>query len=203
MEKRAITRFEIHDLLSRRWSPRSFQDKPLKHSQLNKLFEAARWSASCANEQPWRFIVGVKGSGQTYQKIFDTLDEGNQVWCKLAPVLLLLVTHKTFERNGKPNAWAEYDLGQAAAHLSIQATAEGLHVHQMAGFNAARARVAFSVPADYEVKTALAIGHIGEPDLLPEHLKKRELAERSRKAMNDLVFSETWGRVSSILDESF
>lgn len=200
MEKKANTNYEIHELLSRRWSPRAFLDKEIEQEKLLTLFEAARWSASCANEQPWRFIVGVKGHGQTYQKIWETLDEGNQVWCKLAPVLLLLVTKKTFERNGKPNAWAEYDLGQAAAHLSIQATAVGLHVHQMAGFNADRARVAFSVPDDFEVKTAMAIGYIGEPDLLPDHLKKRELAERSRKELRGMVFSESWSKVSFILD---
>lgn len=200
MEKKANTNYDIHELLSRRWSPRAFQDKEIEPEKLLQLFEAARWSASCANEQPWRFIVGVKGHGQTYQKIWETLDEGNQVWCKLAPVLLLLVTKKTFERNGKPNAWAEYDLGQAAAHLSIQATAVGLHVHQMAGFNQALARVAFSVSDDYEVKTAMAIGYIGDPDLLPDYLKKREVAERSRKELRELVFSESWNKVSFILD---
>ena len=55
-----------------RWSPRSFADRPVDSADLAKVFEAARWAASSYNEQPWRFLVGIRGS-ETYRKIFDSL----------------------------------------------------------------------------------------------------------------------------------
>jgi len=200
MKKRANTQFPINELLEKRWSPRAFKGKAVEKDKLKKVFEAARWSASCFNEQPWRFIIGVKNKDKTYDNIFNSLAEGNQSWCKFAPVLILLASKKTFTYNGKPNNWSAYDLGQAAAYISVQATAEGLHVHQMAGFNQSKVRVMFSVPEDFEIITAMAIGYIGDPEILPDELKKSELAERKRNQMNSQLFSVKWGKTSSILD---
>jgi len=200
MKKQANTQFPINNLLEKRWSPRAFSDKAVEEDKLKKVFEAARWSASCFNEQPWRFIIGVKDKDNTYDNIFNTLVVGNQIWCKFAPVLVLLAAKKNFTYNGKPNNWSTYDLGQAAAYISVQATAEGLHVHQMAGFNQSKVRVMFSVPEDFEIITAMAIGYIGDPEILPDELKKSELAERKRNQMNSQLFSVKWGKTSSILD---
>ncbi len=99
---------------------------------------------------------------------------------------------------GKPNDWARYDLGQSVAHLSIQATALGLHVHQMAGFSQDQARAAFGIPEDYLPITVIAVGTVGSPDTLPEPLRTRELAERTRKPLASFVFGGTWGQPASI-----
>lgn len=194
MNKEAAASVEIHDLIKKRWSPRAFSSKPVETEKLQRLFEAARWSASCFNEQPWRFILGLKDRGQAYKKIFETLAEGNKIWCRNVPVLVLLIAKKTFSHNGKANLWHQYDLGQAAAYLSLQATAEGLYVHQMAGFNPSKARELFSIPDDFEPFTVMAIGYLGQPDQLPDDLKEMETAARTRMQSNKFVFSEIWGK---------
>jgi len=54
MIKLAKTDHPVHDLIARRWSPYGFEDRSVPAEDLRSLFEAARWAASCFNEQPWR-----------------------------------------------------------------------------------------------------------------------------------------------------
>jgi nitroreductase len=179
----------VEDLILRRWSPRIFSDKPISSQDLTRLFEAARWAASSFNEQPWRFFVGRKGD-ETYQKIFNSLVEFNQGWVKTAPVLVLSVAKKTFSNNGSPNRFHLHDTGAATANLALQATALGLHTHSMAGYDAEAARASFGVPSDYEMGAVTAIGYFGDPDQLPEQLRKNEVSPRQRKPLEEFVFSD-------------
>ena len=178
----------VNDLILRRWSPRIFSDKPISSQELTALFEAARWAASSYNEQPWRFLVGRKGD-ETYQKIFATLAEFNQGWVKTAPVLVLSLGKKTFTNNGSPNRYALHDTGAASATLALQATANGMHAHSMGGFDTEMVRASFAIPSDFEVGAVTAIGYFGNPDDLPEQLRKNEVAPRQRKPLDELVFS--------------
>jgi nitroreductase len=178
----------VDDLIRRRWSPRAYSDKEIPAAELKRLFEAARWAASSSNEQPWRFLVGRRGD-ETYQKIFNTLVEFNQSWAKTAPVLVLSVAKKTFTSNGNPNAYGLHDTGAASATLALQATADGLHTHSMAGFDREQARASFAIPSDYEIGAVTAIGYFGDSGSLPEHLHKMEVSPRQRKPLEEFVFS--------------
>ena len=120
MENPAITNHQIHPLISQRWSPRTFDSKSVETEKLAQLFEAARWASSCFNGQPWVFIVATKDDTVNYQKLLDCLVPFNASWAQAAPVLAIIVAQKNFTHNGKPNAWAEYDAGQAAATLVLQ-----------------------------------------------------------------------------------
>ena len=122
-----------------RWSPRSFANRDVSPADLKKLFEAVRWAPSSFNEQPWRFLVGTRGT-PAYQKIFSSLIPFNQGWAGSAPVLILGAAKTTFSHNGSANGYGLYDLGAASSYLTLQAAALGLATHQMAGFDqAARA----------------------------------------------------------------
>jgi len=192
LEKIRPVDHDIHDLLKRRWSPRAFSDRPVEPAVMRRIFEAARWSASCYNEQPWRFIVGRRGEGRTYDHITEALAPGNQRWTHTAPVLVLICAKQTFTHNGKANRWHVYDAGQAAAHLTMQAMSDNVFVHQMGGFSAEKARELFHVPEDYEVVTAMAMGYPGDPEQLPEELRQSELAPGSRRPLSGTVFDVEW-----------
>jgi len=194
--KTATNDYPIIDLLRKRWSPRAFNGQPVEKEKLQSLFEAARWSASSSNQQPWFFIIGHKGD-DTYKKIQSTLVEFNQLWAPTAPVLLLAIA-KTTNHKGAPNISAHYDLGQSVAYLSLQATAERLFIHQMGGFDADEAKKLFQIPSDYAVATAIAIGYIGDPEMLHENLKKSEVLPRERRKAADSVFSDKFGQSSDI-----
>jgi nitroreductase len=172
-----------------RWSPRSFTGREVSPAILAKVFEAARWTASAYNEQPWRFLVGVRNS-ETYNKIFQSLIGFNQGWAGKAPVLILGVTSTKFSHNGTPNGFALYDLGAASSYLTLQAAALGLSTHQMAGYDQAAARAAFAIPDDYALGSVIALGYQGEPAALDhEQLIAMEIAPRERKALSDFVLS--------------
>ena len=196
IEKTAETLAPIHELIRRRWSPRAFLDLPVEPDNLLSLFEAARWAASASNEQPWAFLVASQQDPKNYQDMLSVLVDFNRGWAVKAPVLILTLAHTVFEKDGKPNRYAFYDLGQAAAHLTLQATAMGLSTHQMAGFSVEAARELFAVPAGWEPASVIALGYAGDPESLNETLRQREVAQRRRKPLETFVFSGTWGQAS-------
>lgn len=193
MDKPASTDHPLQDLIARRYSPRAFTAEEVTPAQILSLLEAARWAASCMNEQPWRYIVAMRSDRDAFDRLLGCLVEGNRVWCQDAQVLMLSVASTTFARGGQPNAHAWHDVGQASATMAIQATAMGLQIHQMAGFDRDRAREVFAIPAGFEPVAAIAVGYPGSPDLLPESLAERERAPRQRRSVADLLHGATWG----------
>ena len=194
MEKPADTHFPIHDLLSRRWSPRAFAERPVEPEKIQRVLEAARWASSCFNEQPWVFIIATADQPAEHSKLLSCLVEGNQVWAKQAPLLMITVAKQHFDHNGQPNRHAFHDVGLAVGNLIVQATAMDLVVHQMAGILPEVIRECFSLPSGYEPVTGIAIGYPGDLNILPEEIRERERAPRSRKALQDFVFAKAWGQ---------
>lgn len=178
---------EFHE----RWSPRSFSDREVSTESLRKVFEAARWTASSYNEQPWRFLLGRKPD-ETYKNIFDSLNENNQKWAATAPVLILGMSNTRSSRNGQVNRVALFDLGAASSYLTLEATALGLATHQMGGFDAEKARKAFRIPDEYNLGSVIALGYEGEPAALKdETLIEKETEPRERKSLNEIVFASS------------
>lgn len=192
MEKRSTHDHPIHELLARRWSPVAFDPRPLPRAQLASLLEAARWAPSCFNEQPWRFIVAPRDDADDFATALGCLAEGNQAWAKNASALIFTAAKQTFARNGKPNRYAAHDVGLAVENLVIQAMADGLFVHQMAGILHDRIRDTYGVPAEFEILTGVAVGYPGDVDELPEDLKKRQRGERSRHPLGEIAFTGSW-----------
>src|SRR5207237_4302235 len=140
MTKTARNDYPIHDLLRRRWSPRAFADRLVDPDKLRSLLEAARWAPSSFNEQPWAFVVATRDRQEEFARVLGCLVEFNQTWAKSAAALMLTFARLTFDRNGQPNRHAYHEVGLAMANLTVQATAEGLAVHQMAGIVVEKAR---------------------------------------------------------------
>ncbi len=188
----------MHDLLRRRRSPRAYDSRPVEVDKLRSLLEAARWAPSSNNGQPWRFVVGEQGADDTtFGRLLGTLGEKNARWARHAPVLILAVA-KLHTYAGR-ETHALYDLGLAVAHLTAQATALGLAVHQMGGFDLPAARDKFGIPAGYEPVAMIAVGYQGDPATLPNDLRERELAPRTRNALGDFVYGARWGEVSPLV----
>lgn len=196
MRKPAPSDFPVHELIRERWSPRAFSDKPVPQDILRAIFEAARWAPSSNNEQPWAYIVAARDDKDSFEKMLGVLVEFNAKWARSAPVLALAVSELAFAKNNVPNRNAQYDTGAASALLSVEATARGLAVHQMAGFDPDKARQVFGIPAGWEAIAALAIGYPGDPASLPPPLKDREMAPRTRKPIAEFVMAGHWGHTA-------
>ena len=198
MEKPAPTQFPVHDLLARRWSPRAYDERLVEPEKLKSLFEAARWAPSSNNEQPWRFIVASRNHEPEWSRLLACLVEGNRKWAYRAPVLILSVASLNFEDDATPNRHALHDTGLAVENLVLQAGALGLVAHQMAGFDVEKARVDLKIPAGYEPVAMIAVGYQGDPNILTDRLKQRELAPRERNPISTFVFSGEWSRPSTL-----
>jgi nitroreductase len=196
VKKLAQTRVPIHNLLRRRWSPRAFSEQPVEDEKLLSLLEAARWAPSSANEQPWNFIVATKDDHEIYNRLFECLSERNHRWADRAPVIILAVAKLHYDRTGTPNRHAWYDVGQSVAHLTVQATAVGLSVHQLGGFSVEKARELVAIPDGFEPVVILATGYADASDVLPDDFRQREEAPRLRKPLETFVFTDAWGKPS-------
>ncbi len=193
--KPARTRVPIHELLAARWSPRAFDaTRPVTREQMNALIEAARWAPSCFGDEPWRFLVWDRATdGAGWQRAFDCLSPGNQSWVKNVPLLFSAVASPTFDHNGTPNRWAQYDTGAASENLVLQAVALGLAAHQMGGFDAERLRAEFGIPEGCTPMAMIAVGYQAAPHHLTEEQRAKEVAPRARKPRETRAFAGRWG----------
>jgi len=82
----------------------------------------------------------------------------------------------------------------AAAWLTVQATAMGLYVHQLAGIDPEKARHVYGVPETHEVMSGIAVGYRGDPNALPEDFREKETVRSTRKPQSEFVFSGGWNR---------
>lgn len=196
-DRKAITSVPINELASRRWSPRAFDaTQGVTSAQLTALFEAARWAPSCFGAEPWRFLCWNRADDAAgWQQAFDCLSENNRKWCKNVPLLFMACAGATFEHNGQPNRWAQYDTGMAAVSLTLEAVAQGLAAHQMGGFDMARARAAFAIPADFTPMAMIAVGHQAAAETIEdEETRQKELKARARKPLAERFYGGSWGR---------
>jgi len=152
----------VDTLFTERWSPRAFQSFDIEEAVLNRIMEAARWSPSCFNAQPWRLYTSTK---QTFSDYLDLLVEGNQGWAKDTSVIGFMVAEKNFEHNGKPNAYAQFDCGAAWMALTLQARMEGLYTHGMGGIHADAAAEYLGIDTQAQaVVMGFTIGRLADLD---------------------------------------
>ncbi|MEZ5065927.1 MAG: nitroreductase family protein [bacterium] len=177
---------EVHPLLVARWSPRAMTGEDLTEEELLSLFEAARWAPSSYNAQPWRFLYARRGSAD-WERFLDLLGVANRTWAKDAAALIVVVSRKNFERNGKPARTHSFDCGAAWQNLALQGTAMELVVHGMQGFDYDAARRTLEIPDEFEVEAMVAVGRPGSAEDLPEKLQERE-EPSDRKPVEQIAF---------------
>lgn len=198
--KTATPDHDIHALFAKRWSPRAFADRPVEPEKIRRMLEAARWTMSSYNEQPWRYVVASRHEDpEAYETLLRCLNEGNQAWAQNAPVLMMSLYKTEFSHNEQPNRCAPHDLGAASAALTFQATAMDLYVHQMAGINKEAVREAYDLPDDVEPMAGIAVGYLGDPEMLSENRRQSENAPRSRVSIESFAFGDDWGVPSDIV----
>lgn len=184
--KAAETEHHIHPLICKRWSPRSFSDRAIEEAQMNELLEAARWSASANNEQPWQYVYAHRGT-PGFDQLWNCLLPGNQPWAQNAAVLVVAIQRNTFASSGKTNPWAMHDLGMANAQLMLQATSQDIYGHMMAGFDAAKTKAALQLTDDQKPVCIIALGYLGEAEALEEPYLSRELSPRNRRSVTEFA----------------
>ncbi len=199
MEKPAVTDSPIHDLIRRRWSPRALSKQPVEPEKVRTLLEAARWAPSCYNFQPWAFLIATRDNPEEFERMFDCLVDQNKVWAESAWVLMIAIARINSWTEGKENPYAVHDVGLAIENLLLQAIDLGLYAHPMAGFKKKKTRQEYNIPDDCNPMTAVAVGYPGDPQDLPEDLREMELGPRSRRPLEEYIFTGEWGKTAPII----
>lgn len=179
--------FPILPLIIKRWSSRSFDEtKIISQEEMNSLLEAARWSPSAYNDQPWRFLIANRGDSK-FNIITETLVEFNQLWASKASAFMV-VAGNTKRDDGSPNYSYAFDCGQAVAFLSLEATNRDIILHQMGGFDKIMLKQNLEIHEDLDVLVVIALGYYQNDDHLVEPIKSLELTQRTRKSHDEILF---------------
>jgi hypothetical protein len=87
-----------------------------------------------------------------------------------------------------------YDLGQAVAHLTVQARALGLHVRQFRAFDRAALAAEFAVPDHWEVTTMAAVRRAAATSAAPPVPElsstawRADVPSRQRRSIGDILW---------------
>ncbi len=177
--------FDIDPIFINRWSPRAYDSTPINDNIIKSIFEAARWTMSCFNEQPWLFLYAT--DEKELGLFRGVLAEFNQKWASNAPVLGFIFAKRRFARNDKPNDWAAFDCGAAWMALTMQARMLGLYTHGMAGFDREKVYDVLNISKnDYEALCAFTVGRYGDRNKLPDDMKKDE-QPNDRSPLKDIL----------------
>lgn len=178
----------LHPLLAARWSPTTFDPVfELDAVQAELLVEAARWAPSAGNSQPWAFIVGRRGD-ETHLRLSRHLAASSARWAPSASLLVANLAHRYVEdTDWEYSEFALYDLGQAVAHMTIQAQDLGLFVRQFRAFDRSGMADEFSVPGHWEVTTMSAIGRVPTDADSPTH--RTAVPSRERRSIGELLWT--------------
>lgn len=169
--------YPIDPIFINRWSPRAFSGEELPEATLFSFFEAARWSPSAYNSQPWRFLYARRNTPQ-WPVFLDLLAEFNRSWAQNASALVFALSKKSFTPPGKTESIQmvshSFDAGSAWTGLALQASLSGWHTHGIGGFDRAKTRETLGIPEDYALEAAIAIGKQADKSILPVGLQERE-----------------------------
>jgi len=180
----------LTDHLRERWSISVFDaEHRLSRDQIDTLLHAAQWAPSAGNGQPWAFIVAERGNA-AHRALVAHLSRGNSGWVPRASVVFLALTQIAPDPEGNGPKWATYsyyDLGQAAAHLTVQAVSLGLWVHQFAGFDHEAVAADLGVPPHFQLMTGIAVGVRGNPAEVSPDDVAREERDRIRKPLDQFT----------------
>jgi nitroreductase len=193
IDNHAVTDHPIHDLLRKRWSARAFSSRRVEKTKLFSILEAARWTPSSRNEQPWRYIIFTTDNPSRLLEAQSVLLESNS-FAKQAPILICAITKKTYTDSLELNRLYFHDLGAANENMFLECFNQGLIMHEMGGFNVKLAKEIFNIPDDYEVGIMIAVGYQGTNDSLPEKFKVKNTKPRERKHLSQIAFLEDLGQ---------
>jgi len=176
----------------RRQSNRAFLDRAIPEEMLARIYEKVRWSPSCNNNQPWRFVFAFDQKQRT--RFMESLPIGNQ-WAAAAPVLIAVCGRAAddYTRTDDPVTYYQFDCGLAVMSLLLAATEEGLLTHPMAGYNAAQLHDVLEIPVEYHVMCVIAMGYPGSIAQLDERDRKKDEAPRTRKGLGEIICKDRFG----------
>jgi len=187
---------EFSRLITRRRSLRAFSDRPVEPAKIERMLEAARWSPSSGNRQPWRFVV-VDRKDPARAALEEALTPEN-AWAKQAPVLIVTGARREDGTVRETREYFHHDTGMATMSLLYRAVDQGLLAHPMAGWTEEPLKRALSMPEDFRPIAVVAVGYAGRSDELDEEARRKDERPRNRKEPGEIAFRGRFGDPLSV-----
>ena len=168
---------EFSELISRRYSVRSYRPDPVPPELLDCVLEAARLAPTAANRQPFRLIViTTAGRRAELKRIY------HRDWLGDAPLVVAIcgVSAEAWVRGDGKN-YVDVDVAIAMDYLVLAATDAGLGTCWIGAFDPQAAREVLGLPEGVE---PIAFTPLGYPADTPR--------PKERKPLSDLVRYEHW-----------
>ncbi len=146
-----------------RYSPSAFAPSvAVDDDALDLLLEAARWAPSAGNSQPWGFLTARPGEPD-HQRVVRHLMPSSARWAKDAGLLVVALARRFVDDTDLLySEFADYDLGQTVAHLSVQAQALGLAAHQFRAFDLEGLTAELRTKPGWAIVCMVALGRAAE-----------------------------------------
>ena len=184
--KTANTKTNVHDLIKKRWSARSFSPKQLSEDDVQTILEAGTWAASSMNEQPWKYLYAMNGT-KGFDRMHSCLMTGNQPWSKNGSVLMISLAKKNFEYKGRINRHAMHDMGAANSTLLLQAADMDVYGHMIGGFDMQKTLEEFNIDSEkWEIACFIVLGYLDDAEKLNEPFLSREKKARTRRSVSEI-----------------
>ena len=146
---------DVKEAIEKRRAYRALGPVEITDGLMRELAAAAQLTASCFNNQPWKFVFAR--SPGALAKVQDCLSKGND-WAKKASLIIAAFARKENDCVIKEREYYLFDLGQAVSALSLRATELGLVAHPIAGFDNEKVRLALGIPEGNMVLTLVNVG---------------------------------------------
>ena len=184
---------QILESITARRARRAITNQPIDRARLGVLLRAAHLAPSCANNQPWRFVV--IDEEPTLAQVKDHLSGGNY-WALESPCIVAVISRGDLDcqiPDGRD--YYLFDSGLASMNLMLQATKMGLIAHPIAGFKAKPVKDVLSIPDDITLIALIILGYpTSDISALSEKHLLEETSSRCRKHMSDVV---SWNHFDS------
>jgi len=177
---------------------RAITDQPINRETLNLLFRAAHLAPSCANNQPWRFVI--VDDQAVLSRVKDHLTGGNY-WAKISPAIVAVASRVDLDcQIPDGREYHLFSCGMAVMNLMLQATELGLITHPIAGFKSKPIKEILEIPVDFTLIALIILGHpTQDHGALSGKHRAEETAPRDRRPLSDVL---SWNRFDFVVPES-
>ena len=166
----------VFEVIKKRYSCRTYQDKPIEQDKLDQIFEAARQAPSAKNLQDWRFVVVTdKKIKQQVTGCTNHQDAFGQAGAIIAACSVCGETMKCGQRI------APIDVSIALEHIALMATELGLATCWIGSFDAEKVRQVLEIPKDVAIIELMALGYPADGS-----------RQTTREPMKSIVCRDKW-----------
>ena len=177
----------VKEAITKRRAYRSLENVEISDSLIYDLAKCAQITASCFNNQPWKFVFVY--NSEMLKKMHDVLSSGNK-WAEKASMIIVVLGKRDDDCVIHDRIYYRFDIGMATEAMILRATELGLVAHPIAGYSPKKTRDVLSIPDEFDVITLVIVGkHSDDIDpVLSEKQIKAEKRRPKRISTDDFVY---------------